>query len=65
MFLLVVKNMTSKTLADLAEIFLAKKRTWNVDTNLKLELSGTEIGAVAVTGKIEYIPSEAEGKTAK
>ena len=57
--------MTSKTLADLVEIFLAKKRTWNVDTNFKLELSDTKIGAVAVTGKIEYVPSEAEEKTAK
>ena len=57
--------MTSKTLADLVEIFLAKKRMWNVDTNLKLELGGTEIGAVAVTGKIEYVPSETEEKTAK
>ena len=57
--------MTSKTLADLVEILLAKKRIWNIDTNLKLELSGIEIGAVAVTGKIEYVPSEAEEKTAK
>ena len=57
--------MTSRTLADLVEIFLAKRRAWNVDTNLKLELGGTEIGAVAVTGKIEYVPSETEEKTAK
>ena len=60
-----VKYMTSKTLADLVEIFLAKRRTWNVDTNLKLIISGTEIGAVAVTGKIEYVPSKTEGKTSK
>ena len=60
-----VKYVTSKTLADLVEIFLAKRRTWNVDTNLKFVISGTEIGVVAVTGKIEYVPSETEGKTAK
>ena len=55
--------MTQKTLADLAEILLAKKITWNVDTNLKIVIGGTEIGAVAVTGKIEYVPSESERKT--
>jgi len=59
--------MTSKTLVDLVEILLAKKRTWNVDTNLKIVIGGTEIGAIAVTGKIEYVPSEteAEERTAK
>ena len=45
------------------EILLAKKRTWDADTNLKIMIGGTEIGAVAVTGKIEYVPSETEGKT--
>jgi len=57
--------VTQKTFADLVEILLAKKRTWNVDTNLKIILGGTEIGAVAVTGKIEYVPSETQGKNAK
>lgn len=55
--------MTQKTLADLVEILLAKKRTWNVDTNLKIVIGGTEIGAIAVTGKIEYVPQETERKT--
>jgi len=41
--------MTQKTLVDLVEILLAKKRTWNVDTNLKIVIGGTEIGVVAVT----------------
>jgi len=63
--LVAVKNVTQKTFADLVEILLAKKRTWNVDTNLKIILGGTEIGAVAVTGKIEYVPSETQGKNAK
>ena len=52
--------MTQKTLADLLEILLAKKRMWNVDTNLKIVIAGTEIGAIAVTGKIEYAPLEME-----
>jgi hypothetical protein len=57
--------MTQKTLVDLVEIMLAKKMAWNVDTNLKIVIGGTEIGAVAVTGKIEYVPSETERKTAE
>jgi glutamine amidotransferase-like uncharacterized protein len=59
--------MTQKTLVDLVEALLAKKRAWNVDTNLKIVIGGTDIGVVAVTGKIEYVPSETtiEEKTAK
>ena len=55
--------MVQKTLADLLELLLAKKKTWNVDTNLKLVIGGTEMGAIAVTGKIEYVPSDNTGKT--
>lgn len=43
---------------------MAKERTWNVDTSLKIVISGTEIGAIAVTGKIEHVPPEAK-KTVK
>lgn len=50
--------MTQKTLANVLEILLSKKRAWNVDTNLKIVVGGTEIGSIAVTGKIEYVPSE-------
>jgi len=57
--------MTQKTLVDLAEFLLAKKRTWNIDTSLKLVIGGTEIGAIAVTEKIEYVPTDSQGKTAK
>jgi len=57
--------MTQKTLVDLIEILLAKKRAWNVDTNLKLVIGGTEIGNIAVTGKIEYVPPETERTSAK
>ncbi len=57
--------MTQKTLVDLVEILLAKKRNWNVDTNLKIVIGGTEIGAIAVTGKFQYVPTDSEGETAK
>jgi hypothetical protein len=59
--------MTQKTLADVLEILLAKKSAWNVDTNLKIMIGGTEIGSIAVTGKIEYVLSEGkiEERTAK
>lgn len=54
-----------KTLVDLAELFLKKKRTWNLDTTLKLLIGGTEIGAVALKGKIEYVPSQHQEKAAE
>jgi hypothetical protein len=59
--------MTQKTLADVLDVLLSKKRAWNVDTNLKIKTGGTEIGSIAVTGKIEYVPSEGkiEERTAK
>ena len=41
---------------------MAKKRTWNGDTNL-IVIGGTEIGTIAVSGKIEYVP-ETERETA-
>jgi hypothetical protein len=50
---------------DLVEILLARNRKWNVDTNLKIVIGGKEIGAIAVTGKIEYVPTETERNTAK
>jgi len=54
-----------KTLVDLAEILLEKKRAWNIDTTLKLVIGGTEIGAIVVKGKVEYVPSEGEEKPVK
>jgi len=59
---MVVIVMAQRTLVDLVEIILAKRRTWNIDTTLKLIIGGTEIGAIAVTGKIEYVPSEGREK---
>ncbi len=50
--------MTEKTLADLIEIILARKRAWNIDTTLKIIIGNTHIGAVTITGKIESIPAE-------
>jgi hypothetical protein len=50
-----VKNATQKTLGDILEILLAKRSAWNVDTNLKIMVGGTEIGSIAVTRKIEYV----------
>jgi hypothetical protein len=50
--------MMQKTLIDLIEILLSKKRIWNIETNLKIVIGGTEIGSIGITGKIEYIPSE-------
>jgi len=47
-----------KTIADILEILLTKKRAWNVDTNLKIVVGGTEIGSISITGKIEYLPQE-------
>jgi hypothetical protein len=40
--------------------FCWRKRVWNVDTNLKILIGGTEIDRVAATGKIEYAPPETE-----
>jgi len=50
--------MTQKTLADVLEILLSKKRAWNVDTNLKIVVGGTEIGSITITGRIEHVPSD-------
>ncbi|HSV49512.1 MAG TPA: hypothetical protein VLH35_04275 [Candidatus Acidoferrales bacterium] len=54
--------MSQKTLGNVVELMLAKKRTVNVDTVLKFALGNTEIGTLAVTGKIAYVPEEAERK---
>jgi len=55
--------MVGKTLANLVETFLEKKRTCNIDTKLKFIIGGTELGTVAIEGKIEYVPSETKEKT--
>ncbi|MCW4018953.1 MAG: hypothetical protein NWF00_09800 [Candidatus Bathyarchaeota archaeon] len=57
--------MSQKTLGNVVEIMLAKKRALNVDTNLKFAVGSTEIGTLSVTGKIEYAPEETERKTAE
>jgi len=60
-----VVKVTQKTIFDLVEILLARKRAWNVDSDLKLIIGNTELGTVKITGKIEYIPLDSESKTAQ
>ena len=50
--------MNQKTLVDLLELLLKRRRTWNVDTKLKFVVGNTELGILQVTGKIEYMPSK-------
>ena len=50
--------LSQKTLVDLVEVFLGKKRTWNVDACIKLSVGNTEIGSVTITGKIQYVPDQ-------
>ena len=50
--------MSQKTLVDLLELLLKRKKSWNVDTKLKFVVGNTELGMLQVTGKIEYTPSK-------
>ena len=50
--------MSEKTLVDLVEVFLGKKRTWNVDACIKLSVGDTKIGSVTITGKVQYVPDQ-------
>ena len=50
--------MNQKTLVDLLELLLKRRRFWNVDTKLKFVVGNTELGMLQVTGKIEYMPSK-------
>ena len=49
-------KLSEKTLVDLVEAFLGKKRAWNVDTCIRLSIGNTKIGSVTITGKIQYLP---------
>jgi len=51
-------RLSQKTLVDLVEVFLGKKRTWNVDACIKLSAGNTEIGSVTISGKIQYVPDQ-------
>ena len=55
--------MSQKTLVDLLELLLKRKRVWNIDTKLKLVVGNTELGALQVTGKIEHAPLKEETET--
>ena len=48
--------MSQKTLVDLLELLLKRRRSWNVDTKLKFVVGNTELGMLQVTGKIDYMP---------
>jgi len=50
--------MSQKTLVDLLELLLKRKKSWNIDTKLKFVVGNTELGMLQVTGKIEYAPSK-------
>ena len=56
--------MSQKTLVDLLELLLKRRRTWNIDTKLKFVVGNTELGMLQVTGKIEYAPSKEETEAA-
>jgi hypothetical protein len=57
--------MSQKTLGNMVELMLSKKRAVNVDTIMKIAMGSIEIGTLAVKGKIEYAPEETERKTAE
>ena len=50
--------MNQKTLVDLLELLLKRRRSWNIDTKLKFVVGNTELGMLQVTGKVEYAPSK-------
>jgi len=50
--------MSQKTLVDLLELLLKRRRSWNIDTKLKFVVGNTELGMLEVTGKVEYMPSK-------
>jgi len=52
--------MSQKTLVDLLELLLKRKKSWNIDTKLKFVVGNTELGMLQVTGKIEYAPLKEE-----
>ena len=56
--------MSQKTLVDLLELLLKRRRTWNIDTKLKFVIGNTELGMLQVTGKVEYAPSKEETEAA-
>jgi len=52
--------MGQKTLVDLLELLLKRRRAWNIDTKLKFVVGNTELGMLQVTGKVEYAPLKEE-----
>jgi len=58
------QSVSQKTLVDLFELLLKRKRSWSIDTKLKFVVGNTELGILQVTGKIEYAPSKEEAGAA-
>ncbi len=52
------EKVAEKTLADVLELFLTKRRTRNIDLTMELTIAGTKIGSLRIVGKIEHIPGE-------
>jgi len=50
--------MSQKTLVDLLDLLLKRRRSWNIDTKLKFVVGNTELCILHVTGKVEHAPSE-------
>jgi len=50
--------MKQKTLVDLLDFLLKRRKSWNVDTKLKFVVGNTELGMLQVTGEVEYAPSK-------
>jgi hypothetical protein len=49
-----------KKLADVVDLLLARKGTFDADTTVRMAVSGTEIDAFEIKEKIRYTPSEKE-----
>ena len=50
--------MKQKTLVDLLDFLLKRRKSQTVDTKLKFVVGNTELGMLQVTGKVEYALSK-------
>ena len=55
--------MSQKTLVDILDLLLKRRRSWSIDTKLKFVVGNTELCTLHVTGKVGYAPSEEETRT--
>ena len=47
---------SKKTLVDLLDLLLKRRRSWNINTKLKFVVGNTELCILHVTGKVEHAP---------